>query len=56
MNGHVPSVQAALRILMSRARLLGLLGASDDGEGCTQPQTVVLLKNDCRLNCCRVHQ
>ncbi len=53
MNGHVPSVEAALGILKARMRLLGLAGG--ETGSCTQPQTVVLKTNDCRLRGCSTH-
>lgn len=54
MEGHLPSVEAALRILKARMRLLGLMGGSEAGP-CTQPQTVLLQENDCRLRGCAHH-
>lgn len=54
MQGHIPSVGAALHILKARVRLLGLVDAGESGT-CTQPQTVVLQDNDCRLRGCLTH-
>ena len=54
MEGHVPSVEAALGILKARMRLLGLMGGSE-ARPCTQPQTVLLQENDCRLRGCAHH-
>ena len=53
MNGHVPSVGAALGILKARMRLLGLAGAKE--ADCAQAQTVVQQDNDCRLRGCPHH-
>ena len=48
MEGHVPSIAAALGILKARMRLLGLCVRSET-PSCAQPQTVVMQDGDCRL-------
>lgn len=54
INGHLPSVEAALRILKARMRLLGLQDGKE-GTLCAQSPTVILRENDCRLRGCATH-
>ncbi len=54
--GHVPATQAAVRIIQARARVLGLLQSGKlKRTRCKQPQTVVLMKDDCRKRGCPDH-
>jgi hypothetical protein len=54
--GDVGSIDAAVRIVMERSRLLGLLlPRAKRKPTCGQPQTVVLMKNDCRVRRCPEH-
>ena len=53
--GDVDAVLGVLRVIESRCRLLGLHNAPKSRAGCRQPQTVVLLEDDCRLRGCPEH-
>ncbi len=56
MRGHVPAVQAVVRIIQARARVLGLVQTGKPKRArCTQPQTVVVQDNDCRERGCPDH-
>ncbi len=56
MRGDVDAVMACRKIIESRCRLLGLYeGRSAKKPMCTQPQTVVLLEDDCRQRGCPDH-
>ena len=56
MAGDIDAVNACLRIILARIKVLGLaeLGA-DKQSRCQQPQTVILLENDCRERGCPDH-
>ncbi len=53
MAGDLKAVGQVLQIIVARSRLLGLMPlAKSPRVKCRQPQTVVLMKDDCRLRGC----
>lgn len=56
MSGDVEAAHACLRIIQARIMVLGL---AEPGTGqrprCQQPQTVILLEDDCRLRGYSIH-
>ncbi len=61
MQGHLPSVQAALKTIEQELRLVGLVGGmqkpspKDSWDNCYGPPTVVVNPNDCRHDGCAMH-
>ena len=56
MAGDVQASHAALKVIEARCRLLGLIRPGRAKQhGCRQPQTVVLMEDDCRLRDCPDH-
>lgn len=56
MSGDVEAANVCLRIIQARIKVLGLAEASTGQEPrCQQPQTVILLKDDCRERDCLDH-
>lgn len=56
MSGDVEAAHACLRIIQARIMVLGLAEpGTDQRPRCQQPQTVILLEDDCRLRECSIH-
>jgi hypothetical protein len=61
MQGHVPSVQAALKTIEQEMRLVGLISGrrkpspKDSWDNCQGPPTVVVRPDDCRYDGCTRH-
>jgi hypothetical protein len=56
LSGDVDAVHACLRIIQERIKVLGLAEPSPRrGSRCKQPQTVILLEDDCRERGCPEH-
>jgi len=56
MDGDIDAANACLRIILARIKVLGLADARQGQDGgCRQPQTVILLEDDCRLRGCADH-
>jgi len=56
MAGDVEAAHACLRIILARIKVLGLAEPSiGQHPRCQQPQTVILLKDDCRERGCPDH-
>ena len=56
MAGNMEAVIACLKIILARIKVLGLEGRDRRAPGrCQQPQTVILLADDCRDRGCRDH-
>ena len=56
LAGDVDAVHACLRIIQARIKVLGLAESGPAKRPrCQQPQTVILLENDCRLRDCPDH-
>jgi hypothetical protein len=56
MDGDVAAAETVRRLIDSRCRLLGLVGARRSSTPrCAQPQTVVLQADDCRRRGCPDH-
>lgn len=57
MTGDVEAATACLRIILARVKVLGLAETGNGKRiGCQQPQTVVLLEDDCRKRGCPDHR
>ena len=49
LTGDVEAASTCLRIIMARAKVLGMIETSNGKRtGCQQPQTVILREDDCR--------
>ncbi len=56
MAGDLQAVGQVVQIIVTRSRLLGLIPLAKKARAkCRQPQTVVLMKDDCRLRGCPDH-
>lgn len=56
LEGKLAAVDSAVRIISAQSRLLGLVETGNRKRAkCKQPQTVVLMKDDCRLRECLDH-
>ncbi len=56
MAGDLTAVGQVLQTIVARSRLLGLMPLAKKARAkCRQPQTVVLMKDDCRLRGCPDH-
>ncbi len=58
IQGHVPSVQAALKTIEQEMRLVGGMqkpSPKDTWDNCQGPPTVVVNPNDCRHDGCAMH-
>ena len=56
MSGDVDAANACLRIIQARIKVLGLADPVAQKQlRCQQPQTVILLKDDCREHGCPDH-
>ena len=55
LAGDVDAVHACLRIIQARIKVLGLDTGGGQRARCQQPQTMILLENDCRLRGCADH-
>lgn len=56
MAGDIEAVTACLKIILARIKVLGLAEPDVDKRSrCQQPQTVILLENDCRDRGCPDH-
>jgi transposase-like protein len=56
MAGDIDAVNACLKIIQARIKVLGLAELSNKQRPrCQQPQTVILLKDDCRKRGCPDH-
>ncbi len=56
MAGDVEAAHACLRIIFARVKVLGLAEPNNrQHPRCQQPQTVILLKDDCRERGCPDH-
>jgi hypothetical protein len=56
MAGDIDAVNACLRIIQARIKVLGLAQLSNSQRHrCQQPQTVILLEDDCRKRGCPDH-
>lgn len=56
LQGDLEAVKACVRIIQARVKVLGLAApARASASSCQQPQTVILMEDDCRLRGCPDH-
>lgn len=56
LAGDLQAVRACVRIIQARVKVLGLTAAAKaPAPSCQQPQTVILMEDDCRLRDCPDH-
>jgi hypothetical protein len=55
LAGDLEAATTCVRIILARAKVLGLVEAKGKRIGCQQPQTVILREDVCRTRGCPEH-